>query len=239
MKCNHCSREAVGGFRKCQTCRRNDVESLHRRVARGSCRSCDQPKLIGYNFCHCCQIKNILRMRVRQDSVVRGNLYVLQTPRGIKIGRSISLARRIRQVSSRYFGGARLHLIAEYEGMGHLEPFVHVILNLFRIPEWREEFTCDLQTFIMAFDHVKVYEIFGKLHDLPRDPRMATRMAARQGINGGAASTAASNSSYSSDGVGCRARSRSSTRSRASAGSRARSRGASPTHAESEGEESS
>ena len=234
MKCSKisCIREAQGQFRQCLACRRNDVESRRRRIMRGSCSKCEQPKLIGYNLCHCCEIKNILRWRARQNSVIHGVLYVLQTPRGIKVGRSMRLQARIREVSNRYFGGARLQLIAEYEGMGHLEPFVHLILNAFRIPERREEFTCDLQTFMMAYDHVKAYDIFGRLKDLPPDPRLA----GHQGINGAddPSGPAASASTHGGGPQGRDARGRSRTR----AGTRARTRSASSSHAESEGEES-
>jgi hypothetical protein len=206
------------------------VDSRRRCIARGLCRYCENPKLIGYNFCHRCQIKNILQLRKFRNSVLRGDLYVLQTPRGIKVGRSIRLARRVAEVSREYFGGARLQILAEYRGMGHLEPFVHIILNTFRIPEWREEFTCNLQTFIMAYDHVKAYDIFGRLHELPPDPRMA----ARHEINGvdDPSSPAASTSA---DGA-ARARSRGARGS--AGGARARSAASSTALAESEGEES-
>ena len=110
MKCRNCTREAEGGFRKCLICRQNSVQFYRRRVARGWCRWCENPKLIGYNFCHSCEIKSILQKRKIRNIVVRGDLYVLQTPRGLKVGRSIRLARRIKQVSREYFGGARLQL---------------------------------------------------------------------------------------------------------------------------------
>jgi len=198
------------------------------------CRYCENPRLTGYNFCHCCQIKNILQLRKSRNSVIRGDLYVLKTPRGIKVGRSTRIQSRIGEVSRQYFGGVRLQLLAEYRGMGHLEPFVHVILNAFRIPQWREEFTCNLQTCLMAVDHVKAYEIFGRLSDLPPDPRMA----ARHERNGADNSTGTAPPT-SADGGGTRGR-EGRSRSRAGAervGSRA-GRGASSSHADSEGEES-
>jgi len=150
-------------------------------------------------------------MREIRNIVVRGDLYVLETPRGIKIGRSEDIPRRMKEVSRRYFGGAALRLVAKYEAMGYLEPFVHIILNAFRILQWREEFTCDLQAVQMAFDHVKAYDIFGKLNELPPD----IRLAARQEIIG-AASTAISSSSSSADGGtgGRTSRSRGQVRSR-------------------------
>ena len=90
MKCSRptCSREAEGRFRWCLTCRQNDVELRRRRVARGQCRECEQPRLIGYNRCHCCEIKNVLGVREIRNTVIRGDLYVMKTPRGIKVGRS-------------------------------------------------------------------------------------------------------------------------------------------------------
>jgi hypothetical protein len=171
-------------------------------------------------------------MREIRNTVVRGDLYVFQTPRGIKVGRSQHVKRRTREVSYEYFNGAKLQLIAEYEGMGYLEPFVHIILNAFRVHERREEFTCDLQTFMMAFDHVKVYDIFGRLKELPPDPRMA----ARQVVNG-VGDPARPAASTGANGNGGPDRGRDAARSRSRTGSRSSSPSSS-SHAGSEGEES-
>ena len=88
MECSNpwCKREAVGRFRTCPTCRQNHVESRRRRIARGLCRDCEQPRLIGYKRCHYCEIKKVLRDREVNSREIRGDLYVMKTPREIKVG---------------------------------------------------------------------------------------------------------------------------------------------------------
>jgi hypothetical protein len=171
----------------------------------------------------------VLRQRKANNVVITGDMYAFLSPRSIKVGRSKNVEKRKKRVSYLYFSGAKLETLWEAKGMGYLESFVHIILNPFRILQHREEFTCDLQTVMMAYDYVKNYDIAGRLHELPPYPWSAEH----QGING-AASTAVSSSSSSADGAGGRARSRSGARSRSR-----RSSASSSALAESEGEESS
>ena len=194
----------------------------------GLCNCGQDTKLIGCHLCHRCEVQSVLRQRKANNVVITGDMYAFLSPRSIKVGRSENVEKRKKRVSYLYFGGAKLETLWEAKGMGYLESFVHIILNPFRILQHREEFTCDLQTVMMAYDYVKNYDIAGRLHELQPYPWPAVH----QGING-AASTAVSSSSSSADGAG-RARSRSGARrrSRSSASS-------STALAESEGEESS
>ena len=136
-----CGREAVDGFLSCPACRQRTASATRKCVAkkreRGPCIRCTRPILIGYTSCHRCEIQNVFYARRRYDYRVDGHLYVASTPCGLKVGRSVDFGRRREELRRNYSGG-RVELIEEYADKGHLEPFVHIVLNAYRVPGHRK-----------------------------------------------------------------------------------------------------
>ena len=132
---NNCDREAVDGYRACPVCREYTASAVRKCYAgkreRGECLRCSRPALIWYSFCHRHQIEAVLSNRKRRQFRCNGGLYVLKTHRCYKVGPTGDFKQRARQLPREL--GCGIELVKWFPSMGHLEPFVHILLNAYRL----------------------------------------------------------------------------------------------------------
>ena len=106
VKCVNCSREAVGGSRKCPGCRHRTAKTQRKCRARnrehGLCH-CGRARLDNYRQCQRCQTGTVRSERRREGDMSAKHLYVATTAFGVKIGASVNPTRRIRQLQRDVF----------------------------------------------------------------------------------------------------------------------------------------
>ena len=108
----------------------------------------------GYSRCKSCKISCVESDRRRLNLRLSGHLYVAHTSHGLKAGRTSRPDRRARELQRVMLDGCDVTLLRVYDGIGHLEPFVHFELSDYRSSVYREVFECDLEVVEAAVDRV-------------------------------------------------------------------------------------